>query len=482
MRKHFLSKSGFARMLNAETPFVEKRIFVGGGGGKGNDPEETELEAIEKIGTQIDEFKTMLGDKADNAEFEAAKLELKTLKDGLADLTAKELSNSIDLINKANASFQKQIIELQEKAAENAEKATSGKKSKEKFVTKEMLDAFIKSTFDESGKKTHDHAELELKAAEIFGYPNFFDTADGVDVTAFTGRYIDPTLYMRKRKRNLILDNFDIQTIDVPNLVYLEKVEVGDTNPTSGDPGSAAWILSGQAKPMRSFKVKSATSTAKKVAIFGTVQDELLKDVASLENWMQDDFMLEMKEKINDGLLNNNIAINALAPQGLKTNAIQYSVTPAFNQTLSNVTYIDALIAIFALFRQNKEQAALAFVSSDIMYAILSLKDTQARYLNNPLIYTNNIGQLFIAGVQVIDSDAEDVPSDHVLVIGADLGFKIKAYGTMVFERGLNADDFRNDRTSYRGYQRFITYIPSNRYNSVLYDSWANIFAAIAKP
>jgi hypothetical protein len=49
----------------------------------------------------------------------------------------------------------------------------------------------------------------------------------------------------------------------------------------------------------------------------------------------------------------------------------------------------------------------------------------------------------------------------------------------MVFERGLNDEDFRYDRTSFRGYQRFLTFIPEQRENSVLYDTWANVQAGI---
>lgn len=439
-----------------------------------------ELKAINAIGKQVTTFKEMLGDKADTAEIEKLQEAIDELKEGLETLTGKEVTALLESINKSNESLHKQIIELQEKAAETQESTTKRSRGNQ-LITEKAIQDFVNATFKD-GKKTHEAARIEIKAAENFGYPQFFEGADGTDVTAFTGRFIDPTLYKRKRKRNLILDNFDIQTINVPTLVYLQKVEIGDANVTAGDPGGADWILSGQIKPQRSFRVTSATVDAKKVAIFGTVEDKLLRDVPSLQNWIQEDFMLEMLEKINDGLLNNNPAINADAPLGLKINAIQFTATPAFNQTIANVTYIDALIAVFALFIQNKEEALQAFVSSDVYYRILSLKDLQARYQNNPLIYTNALGDLYIAGVKIMWADEEDIPSDHLLVTGVDLGFKIKAYSTMVFERGLNGEDFRYDRTSFRSWQEFLTYIPSNRYNSVLYDSWANVFAAIATP
>lgn len=477
MKKVFLTVgSGYAMKHMYRAPDVD-------GQGGGNDPDENpELKAIGEIATQIGEFKTQLGDKANEAEFKKVQDELQKLKDGLTTMTSKQVLDSMEKINKQNASILKQIEELQEESAQAKE--VTGKKGKVRklFVTEDVK-KFISDTFKD-GEKTQTPASIELnmKAAEDFGYPQFFEGGEDTDTTAFTGRFIDPELYKIRHKRNMILDHFMIQTINVPTLVYLQKEEVGDAESISGDPGSAEWILSGAPKPKRSFRVSSAKVDAKKVAIFGTVDDELLMDVASLENWIREDFVEQMREAINDGLLNNNPSVNPEAPLGLKVNAIQYSTTPAFADSFTDPTYIDALIAIFALMAYNREDAGMAFVSSDVWYRIHALKDTMERYQNNNLIYTNNLGQLFIAGVRIEWVDQEDVASTHVIVIGRDLGFKIKAYGSMVFERGLNGEDFREDKTSFRGYQRFLSYIPSNRENSVLYDTWENIFAGIAAP
>jgi HK97 family phage major capsid protein len=452
------------------------------GGSTVVEDENPELKAIGEIATQIGEFKTQLGDKANEAEFKKVQDELQKLKDGLTTMTSKQVLDSMEKINKQNASILKQIEELQEESAQAKE--VTGKKGKvRKLFATEDVKKFISDTFKD-GEKTQTPASIEMnmKAAEDFGSPQFFEGGDDTDTTAFTGRFIDPELYKIRHKRNMILDHFMIQTIGVPTLIYLQKEEIGDSESISGDPGGAEWILSGTPKPKRSFRVSSARVDAKKVAIFGTVDDELLQDVASLENWIHEDFVEQMREAINDGLLNNNPAVNPEAPLGLKVNAIQYSTTPAFADSFTDPTYIDALIAIFALMAYNREDAGMAFVSSDVWYRIHALKDTMERYQNNNLIYTNNLGQLFISGVRIEWVDQEDVASTHVIVIGRDLGFKIKAYGAMVFERGLNGEDFREDKTSFRGYQRFLSYIPSNRENSVLYDTWENVFAGIAAP
>lgn len=461
-------------------------------GEDGGDPDESdEMKAIAAIGKQVEQFKTALGDRAKKEDFDALKTQLETLSKNIADMQAADVAKSIDAINKANEKIWKQIVEMQEENARSKEEGEKGKAKKSRMMDIADVDKLIAGMFPgatkqggryvDGKKKTGEggHSLEVMKAPENFGYANFFEGGNDTDVSAFTGRMIDPTLYQRKRKRNLILDNFNILTIDVPELVYLIKVEVGDSNPVSGDPGGAGWILPGAPKPKRSFRVTTGKALAKKIAIFGTVEDELLRDVASLDNWIRQDFTDEMREGINDGLLNNDPGIDPDAPLGLKTNAILYTATPAYVNTIPDPNYIDAIFAIVARMLYNKEEAGRIFVSSDVHTRIMHLKDNENRYQNNNLIYVNNIGQLFIGGVPIIIADEEDVPSTHVLVTGVDLGFKMYAYGGMVLETGLNGEDFRHDRTSYRGYQRFLSFIPENRENSVLYDTWQNIFAAI---
>lgn len=451
---------------------------------KALDTDSDEQKALKKISRQVKQFNLVLGTRAKKEDVDATNKLLGDLQKDIATMKADDISKALVEINKSNEAMWKQIAEMQEENAKSKEESEGGKKKKALFTRKEV-EEFVAATFKD-GSKTHDNAAIKMevfKAAETFGYPHTFDSgATPTQVDAFTGRMVDPTLYQRKRKRNLILDNFTIQTIGVPKLIYLIKVEDGDdAGSAPGDAGGAAWILSGEAKPKRSFRVTTGESEAKKVAIFGTIEDKLLKDVPSFERWIREDFMAEMNEEINDGLLNNNPAVDPKAPLGLKTNAVQFTASTAFSNAFAanESTYIDQIIAMLAAMAESKEEPAMVFVSDDIYYSILALKDNNLRYQNSNLVYTNVLGQLFIAGVPLIRADSDDIPSTHVLVVSAELGFKIYAYGAMVFERGLNGEDFRYDRTSYRGYQEFLTFIPANRENSVMYDTWANVKAGI---
>lgn len=443
-----------------------------------------EVKALKKINRQVKMFNAILGTKAKAEDFKTVNEQLAALQKDIATMKAEDISKALVSINESNEKIWKQIAEMQEEKAKEKEEGSTGKGRKPLFVRKDVED-FVKATFHE-GTKTRDNAAIKMevfKAAETFGIPHTFDTgAEPTEISAFTGRLVDPTLYQRKRKRNLILDNFIIRSIDVPELIYLIKVEDGDdADSAPGDSGGADWILSSEAKPKRSFRVGTGKAEAKKVAIFGTIEDTLLKHVPSFDRWIREDFMDEMREKINDGLLNNDPAVNDKAPLGLKTNAVQFTASPAFlnKYVATESTYIDQIIAAIAFMDDNKEEAGQVFVSSDVYYAILGLKDNNLRYQNSNLVYTNALGQLFIVGVPIIRADSDDIPATHFLVTAVDLGFKMYAYGAMVFERGLNGEDFRYDRTSYRGYQEFLSFIPAIRENSVMYDTWANVTAGI---
>ncbi|HZJ73362.1 MAG TPA: hypothetical protein VFC87_01040, partial [Perlabentimonas sp.] len=108
--------------------------------------------------------------------------------------------------------------------------------------------------------------------------------------------------------------------------------------------------------------------------------------------------------------------------------------------------------------------------------------DSNARYQNSNLVYVNNEGKMFIAGVEIVGVSSMDIAEDYILMVSKNLGFKILNYGNFIFEAGLNGNDFREDKTSYRGYMEVLSYIPENREASVLYDTFTTVIAAIAAP
>lgn len=436
----------------------------------------TEEQALQAIADQVDEFKKfMKDDEQSKKDLQSVKTLVEELKVNLDSWNSKQVSDAIDSINKKNESLHKQIIELQEKAAQEIENGVGSKRAG--GADRKQIESFVKTLFPNGKDKDKSaYAKFELKDAETFGAATF---VSGSNRAVVTGSFTDPTLYEKRRAKNLITDYFNIRPINVPTIFYVEKVEVGAPDNTA-DTGGADWINCGEAKPLRSFRINTVQTEAKKLAIFSTVDDCLLQDVDSFERWLRDDFKAEMAETYNDGLLFGNPSTHPKKPIGLTLNAKAFTPTTAFNASIIDANYIDAIIAAIALMNSKYESAAIAFVSTDVYYRIHALKSSDGKWLNNSLVYINNLGQLFIAGVLVVPQD--NIASGSLLLVGADPGFKIYNYGGVEFESGLNGSDFREDKTSYRAWQRVISYIPADRRWSVIYDTWNNIISAIDAP
>ena len=85
-----------------------------------------------------------------------------------------------------------------------------------------------------------------------------------------------------------------------------------------------------------------------------------------------------------------------------------------------------------------------------------------------------------VVGLSILEPNQEDLCDQFFMVATTDqeyMGFYMD--GNFVFEAGLNGNDFREDKTSYRGYLEVISYIPENREDSVLYDQFSVIIPAI---
>lgn len=450
--------------------------------GTGSDGGTTEQDPFEQVVKSVDEIAKQLGDAAKQEEVTSLKEDIASLKEELSTMKASDVDAKIKAINEKNEALFNQLVEMQVKAAENADKSETTSKGVKPMYTKEQVKTFTEKALS---KDKNNLLEIEeVKAAETFGIPQSFVTGVNADTQMVASGYqLVPGLISKRRKTNLMLDYFPIRTINVPYLIYLEKVEIGTGTAPNNGAGGAAWITSGQAKPKRSFRIQAVRADAKKLAIFGTIEDCLLQDIPSFDNWIRTDFQEQLDEVANTGLLKGNPGVNPLEPTGLITNASQYVVTPAFDETVTAANYIDDIIAAAASMVTNSKYAAgMAFVSHDIWFRMIALKSTDERYLNNPLVYVSSFGELWIAGVHVIAVDADDVPSTHLLLVAVDAGFKIFRYGNAGIETGLNGTDFQEDKTSYRGWRRYLTYFPSNTRGSVIYDTWANIEALITAP
>src|SRR5690606_8656322 len=142
------------------------------------------------------------------------------------------------------------------------------------LVSEKEIKDFVTKMFPNGEKDASASASIELKAAETFGGAVTF--VSGADATAATGRYVDPTLYQKRRKSNLILAYFNIQTIIVRALSYLEKGEIVAGIVANNGLGAADCINWGESMAGRSFRIDINTVEPKRLAIFGNIEECLL--------------------------------------------------------------------------------------------------------------------------------------------------------------------------------------------------------------
>lgn len=453
-----------------------------------------ELQALDKISKQIDNFSKELGEKVSKEEIDDLRDAIESIReivtavqaDAKADEEQEEqMEEEMKKVNEGIAKLAKQLNEIREDS-----KAIGGhRKATREIVSKKEIKEFIDKinpggVFDRNIK-----AQLKInlpitKAAEVITSPEVYEGLANTDPTVFTGRYVDPNLYAKKRKTNIITDHFPIGTVDAPTIFFMTKEEISGDDGSSETTGSADWIVANGQKPLRSFRLGTGTAEAKKVAIFATVADKVLRDVASFQNWLETDLREQMLEAYNDGLLNNNPSVTPDAPLGLKQNAVQYGGGTSFSGAVTAPNIIDEILAAASYMRMDTAskigyEPSKVFISKTQKDSIVGLKDSHGRYQNNALIYVNAMGQLYISGVEVIGVSELDIPTTHFLMVSDEMGFNIMNYQGLVIESGHNGEDFRNDQTSFRAWQEVVSYISEHRYNTVMYDSFANVLADI---
>ena len=202
--------------------------------------EKTTLEAIEQISNNVQEYKEILGKKADKETITGLENQLKDLAKNFSELSEKELDKAIEQINKGNKDLSEAVQEMSEDLKELKDNST-GKSNNSREAVEKQIKAFQESFFDEDSRKNyHTKENITIKAAETFGFNQTFNgDGTGVQIDAFTGREVDPELYQPKRKRNLILDRFRILPVTAPTLYYLEKEVVGNASAPANEAGAA---------------------------------------------------------------------------------------------------------------------------------------------------------------------------------------------------------------------------------------------------
>lgn len=236
--------------------------------------------------------------------------------------------------------------------------------------------------------------------------------------------------------------------------------------------GAADFIGEGVLKPLASFELVTQSSVPKKVAERMRVSTELLYDIDGMQSLIENEIRYEIRKAANDAVL-LDAAATSTDPQGITNAASGFTLTTIEAGTAP--TYADAIRAAIAQLQSlNYTNNIVAFVNPiDAANMDLWKSTSDGHYLAPPFVSQSG---MVVAGVRVITDNNIAVGS---LLIGDLSKYKILMYQDLTVRWGLDGDDFSHNMITVIGEMRFHQLFGSNDAGAFIYDTFANIIAAI---
>lgn len=233
--------------------------------------------------------------------------------------------------------------------------------------------------------------------------------------------------------------------------------------------GNADFIGEGVLKPLASFELATQVSTAKKVAERMRVSLELLNDIEGMVSLIENELQYEVEKHANDQSITG--VASSTDPAGVTKLASLYTLTTVDVTTPNN---FDAIRAAVAQLRSLNFIGPFKAFINPIDAANMELsKGTDGHYLLPPFTAADGTR---IAGVDIIEEMGVPV---GFLLIGDMRYYKIYMLEDFTIRWGLDSDDFSKNLMTVIGEMRFHQIFSSNDVGAFIYDSFANIKAAI---
>lgn len=237
--------------------------------------------------------------------------------------------------------------------------------------------------------------------------------------------------------------------------------------------GAADFIAPGVLKPGVSFELVTENSTAKKVADSLKCTTELLEDIDGMMSFINDELAYQVFIKVNAVLMNS--AGSSTVPTGIQNLSVTYTNTTI---KTTSPTYTDAIRAVIGQLQSGLLTGDITvFVNpSDAANMDLSKAVDSGVYLLPPFTSSNG---MIVAGCPVI--------MDYNIPVGfVQAGFmrfyRILIYKDFTVSWGWENDDFTKNLVTAVGEMRLHQFFNDIYTGAFVYDSFANIIAAIGAP
>ena len=403
--------------------------------------EQTPEQIVEALNKNIAELKTTIETKASGEDVVSTSKEVAELKATLEGKVTELDSLKASMIEQGNT-----ITELQNKTVQSQTIKVGS--------IEDQLRAAIEA--DQEGfkafkEKRSNSFKVELKAAgnmTIAG--NVTPDAINVASTSVVPGYVDILPV------NPLFDTLtNTGNTDSSIIQYIEKVNRD---------GTTIFIGEGDAKNQIDFDWKKNTSTAKKVADYIKVSEEMLDDISFMASAIENELRYQINLKTSSEILAGVGTGDFL--KGITQYAQAYTLTTVL--TTAPNTY-DVLKAMATQVTVNNGTATHA-VLNPIDYVNMGIaKGTTAFYV----IIDGFVQQLPFMVVQ-----SNQIPVGYALV--ADMSKSIvRNYKAFTVDYGHDASDFTTNMVTVRGERRVHHYIADNHTPCFVYDAISDVVTAI---
>ena len=450
---------GFSAMHTAEAKkALPSMAFIGMVAGfkkKGVELDAEELKTYTAMDSILEEMhKGLLTNEDFKAQFDALK----------ATMSPEALKKLVDEANKeVEDALKAQAVLLDQLKTQGIGGNVNGKSLREQI--KENLEKpEIKAALGEMMKKNAGSKgfQMEIKAAGTMTVSGSTAYTTAGTAIAFPQPEFIPGLNNVARNQPFILQILNVMPTQKANILYTEKY-----NPQ----GAAGWVGEGAAASEVSFDIKIGESRAKMVDCYCKVSIQNLDDVEYMAAEIEKEIIYQIAIKIDSDLLAGDGIGDNLA--GITSFVGGYVLADATGVYTTLPNAVDAVMAAATQIAHDNFRPDIALLNPIDYNQTKMMKGTTGYYVMNPNV--DQKGETW-DGIMIVRSN--QVPVGHILVMDSSKT-NVYRYQDFTLSYGWVNDDFTKNIVTIMAHQRLHSFIKSNDTNAFVYDSLANIKAAI---
>lgn len=416
-----------------------------------------EKERKEFLGLVTAQFEEVLEKKGLNklevdkipTEFKAIKDEIEKLKTSpataeLAELKKLVIAQGLELKAFAETPVNKEYKSLRQ---EFMEKIMEFKQT--------FLDAYTNREFKKGAVK------IELKSVVTeMDSTTIGAGATNYSLTTFTG------IISKIRKRiTVYLSLVSAGTIGSPNAYWIEETT---------EAGTPIFIGEGDTKTQLSVLYVEKTASVRKIAVYGKMSWEWMKDLSQLVAYFQNNLMRRLDIATEDQLINGNGVGNNLI--GVYLNATAFSAGSLLN-TITDANEFDVIIAFANQVEKAFGEASAIMVNPDTVAKMRTAKTS----LGQPVMGmygVANTQELTINGVRVISTTA--IAADNF--VGGDMSVMNVLFADGLTVRiGETGNDLIQNLKTIVLEQRLVQFESANDYKLIVKGTFTNAISQLDK-